>query len=496
MKKNGNFYQTTALVTFFGVAERALGFLYRIVLARLLGAEGLGLYQIALSHFSFFRTLGGGGLPVTTSRLVAKERAQQGGNEGGVLIVAGLISLGITLPLTLLFCLLPWTTPTLKILFIGLSLTCLYAIVKGFFWGKNKFLIPALLEFGEEIVGVIAGVLLLRCLGQYATAESGANFAAIACVIACAVSFFIALPLLFTIPKKERQVRALKPLFKEVAFAALPVTAMRAGSSLISSLIAILFPAMLMKAGASAEEATAAFGVATGMAFPLLSMPMTLVGSFALVLMPRLSHDYYQGNDEKVHQNVERGLTCAVYIACLLLPFFAVFGENIGLLTYDNLLAGEMLKYCCPLLLPMSFCMITNTALNSMGQEKKTLGYYLIGAAGTILCVLLLPQFLGVYAYAVGLFVQFVVVATLGAVSLFRRWKPTRFFLRKILLSLAFTLPVLLLGWGCLPLFARFCGVYLCMGLTAGVMVVAYVALYLAFGLISPKFARKILPKG
>jgi len=155
-----------------------------------------------------------------------------------------------------------------------------------------------------------------------------------------------------------------------------------------------------------------------------------------------------------------------------------------------------MLKYCCPLLLPMSFCMITNTALNSMGQEKKTLGYYLIGAAGTILCVLLLPQFLGVYAYAVGLFVQFVVVATLGAVSLFRRWKPTRFFLRKILLSLAFTLPVLLLGWGCLPLFARFCGVYLCMGLTAGVMVVAYVALYLAFGLISPKFARKILPKG
>ena len=54
MKNQGNFYKTTALVTFFSVAERALGFLYRIVLARLLGAEGLGLYQIALSHFTFF----------------------------------------------------------------------------------------------------------------------------------------------------------------------------------------------------------------------------------------------------------------------------------------------------------------------------------------------------------------------------------------------------------------------------------------------------------
>lgn len=61
-------YTTASLVTALSVAERGLGFLYRIVLSRLIGAEGLGLYQVALSLFSVFLTLGTGGIPVTVSR--------------------------------------------------------------------------------------------------------------------------------------------------------------------------------------------------------------------------------------------------------------------------------------------------------------------------------------------------------------------------------------------------------------------------------------------
>ena len=188
MNVKGNFYQTTALVTFCSVAERALGFLYRIVLARLLGAEGLGLYQIALSHFALFRTLGGGGLPVCTSRLVARESSSTIDNSGSVLTAASTLSLLITLPLGLIFCLLPFPTSSLKLLLVALPFTCLYAVVKGFFWGKNQFLFPALLEMSEEILTVLAGVLLLRLFGKDCTATSSANLAIIACVIGCILS--------------------------------------------------------------------------------------------------------------------------------------------------------------------------------------------------------------------------------------------------------------------------------------------------------------------
>ena len=42
------FYKTATLVTGLSVAERTLGFLYRMILARMVGAEGLGVYQVAL----------------------------------------------------------------------------------------------------------------------------------------------------------------------------------------------------------------------------------------------------------------------------------------------------------------------------------------------------------------------------------------------------------------------------------------------------------------
>ena len=79
MKKN--IYRTAAVVTGLSIAERALGFLYRIVLSRLIGAEGLGLYQVALSVFSVFITLGTGGIPITVSRLISKNKA--GGSAKG-----------------------------------------------------------------------------------------------------------------------------------------------------------------------------------------------------------------------------------------------------------------------------------------------------------------------------------------------------------------------------------------------------------------------------
>ena len=70
-------YANTSIVTILSVAERGLGFLYRIVLSRLLGAEGLGIYQVALSLFAFFLTIGSGGIPITVSRIITKNKAKK-----------------------------------------------------------------------------------------------------------------------------------------------------------------------------------------------------------------------------------------------------------------------------------------------------------------------------------------------------------------------------------------------------------------------------------
>ncbi len=166
-------YKNASIVTAMSVAERALGFLYRIVLSRLIGAEGLGLYQVALSLFALFSTLATGGIPITVSRMIAKSKAEKEKNGENSVLSAGLyVSLLIALPLCLLLIAFGGKIPFLfsderaflvfRILLIGLSFSCVYAVIRGYFWGNKRFFIASILEMTEEIVMVLVGVFLLR----------------------------------------------------------------------------------------------------------------------------------------------------------------------------------------------------------------------------------------------------------------------------------------------------------------------------------------------
>ena len=70
-----NIYKSAAQVTVLSTVEKALSFFYRIILSRIIGAEGIGIYQICLSVFAVFLTAASSGVPVTVSRLIAKSNA-------------------------------------------------------------------------------------------------------------------------------------------------------------------------------------------------------------------------------------------------------------------------------------------------------------------------------------------------------------------------------------------------------------------------------------
>ena len=136
VKQKSNPFGTASVVTTLSVAERALGFLYRIVLSRLIGAEGLGLYQVALSLFSVFLTIGTGGIPITVSRLISKSKAENNPKGERAATSAGFVlSLILTLPAAVLLGIfaqhLPFlfsddrAVPVFKVLLLGLVFSSL-----------------------------------------------------------------------------------------------------------------------------------------------------------------------------------------------------------------------------------------------------------------------------------------------------------------------------------------------------------------------------------
>ncbi len=419
-------YANASIVTGLSVAERSLGFLYRILLSRLIGAEGLGLYQVALSLFSLFLTLGTGGIPITVSRMISKSKAENNRRGESRSVGAGVAA---CLLLTLPVCLLLWvfggrmhflfadgrTFSVFRILLLGLCFSSVYAVIRGSWWGNKEFLAPSIVEIAEEAVMVIVGIALLQTVPSPLI---GAKKAAWAVVLSYLFSFSFSLVWFFVRGGKISAPKThLKPLFT----ASMPITAVRASGSLVNSAVAVLLPLMLIKAGFAESEALKIFGVVSGMVLPVLFVPSTIIGSIALVLVPELSEDFYRKNYQRLYANLARGLKFSFLISCALLPFFFTLGEDLGALAFSNPTAGRMIKHGCFILIPMSLTMISNAMLNSMGFEKQTFFFYFIGAAALLVCVLFLPGVCGGYAYLIGLGLSFTATALCNLVFLHKK---------------------------------------------------------------------------
>ena len=413
------------MVTVLSCIERGLGFGYRIFLSRTVGSEGLGLYQIALSLIGVLITLSASGIPITVSRLMIKSKATGSVSGENKAVSAGILtSLFISIPITALFFIFNnslsaiFADPRCNTLFLiilpGVGITSIYAVIRGFFWGNKSFYTYSILELLEEIVMIVCGVFLI-IKGQ--TIFQKSIYASVAVLISYIFSFIVSTAIFvakggkFTNPREQ-----LRPLISS----SLPITFMRTVSSLTSSLIALILPAILITTGLDRQTAISQFGVISGMAMPLLFIPSTLIGSFSLVLAPELSESFYKKNTNKINAGVEKSLLYSLLISVFVIPAFAGTGEYIGRLIYNNSLAGVYVRNSAFVMIPMSITIISTSLLNSMGFERKTLVYFLIGSAFLLASIIGLPFLIGNYSLIVGYLLSFSITAVLNVLLLKR----------------------------------------------------------------------------
>lgn len=422
-----NIYRSAAQVTVFSTVEKTLSFFYRIILTRIIGAEGLGIYQICLTVFSVFLTAAASGVPVTVSRLMAKSGAKNDMTGKHAAVTAGVLcTLAVTVPAALILFFgrnafgFLFSDARCRDLFIlllpGLVITSVYAVIRGSFWGNKQFLPYSIIELAEDAVMVVTGTILVWGVTDPVT---GAKNAIIAVIISYVFSF--AASLIWYFRKGGKFVnpkRQLKPLISSAA----PITAMRTSTSLLNSAVAVILPAILMSAcGMTNSEAISLYGVAAGMAIPMLFIPSSFIGSIAVVVAPELSENFYSGRQKSVRYDVEKSVKAAVFIATMLMPVLFVLGRPISDLLYSNELCGEMVTRSAFLMLPLCVVMITNTILNSMNCEKLTLVFFAAGAAAMIICIVTLTGVMGAYSYIVGMALSNVITAVLNLILLRRK---------------------------------------------------------------------------
>ena len=433
-------------MTVFGALERFLGFLYRVYLSRSIGAEGLGIYQIALSVIGVLMTLSASGIPITVSRLMLKERANADrAGEADVISSGILTSLIISVPAVLaLYLFKNALSPlfadercylVLEIMLPGVVITGVYAVIRGFFWGNRFYFTYAVIEFLEEAVMVAVGIIIVK---KATNVFDGAKRAGISVFVSYVFSFVVS-SVVFVLKsgRLTNPVRKLRPLIASSS----PITAMRTLTSFFGSVIAVLLPQRLIRYGASAPAALAAFGEMSGMALPMIALPSTFIGSFALVVSPEISEAFYKGDKTKLRSEMERALKFSVVLSVLVIPVFIGCGKEIGEFVYSSATAGTYLAVSAITMLPMSVSMMTNSLLNSVNKERFTLVCYLASSAFTFLSIVFLPKYLGVYSLVAGYLAGYAVVGVINLIALDRFCEKKLPFKRTIFLSAASILP-------------------------------------------------------
>lgn len=488
------FFQTVALVSVFSISEKILGFLYRIYLSHSIGAEGIGIYSVALSIFGLLYTLCCSGVPITVSRLMTKYRAEKKTLKVAKVITAGLsFALLTSIPVCLIFY---FSGSAFSFLFAderslhvflvllpGLVFTCVYSVLRGVFWGNKDFFPYSVIELLEEICMIIVGVILISLSTDV---YQGAYRAGVAVLISYVFSFTLAVVVFFLRKNKlKNPLSEFKPLLKS----ATPVTAMRTAGSFATSLVSIVLPLRLISAGYSEVQTMRAFGAVVGQAFPILSIPTTLIGSFTLVLIPEIAENYYNKRHFYLKRDVEKAIKFTSLLTFIFIPVFFVCGEEIGIIFFGEYECGKYVTATSFLMIFMSLSSLSTSILNSMGLETKTLVFYVVGGALMLLSIWFLPKYVGIYALIIGFAMVYGITTILNLRLLNKNCAQKPRYQKFLITSALLTLPSILFGIMLerlmLPTFGTVLTLFCCAFLTA----VFNVLLYFGFGLITFKNA-------
>jgi stage V sporulation protein B len=411
---------------------RMLGFVYRVILSRIIGPQGMGLVQLVFPVFHIAITLTVAGLPIAVSRLVSEKKAK--GDLRGVrqtMFVTLLLAAGISLAITLtaLFNLDfiaeniikdARTKAALFVLFPCITLIGLGAVIKGFFYGLKDIHPPALAEIIEQLARMALAISLLYWL------VPKDNYALAAALVMLGTVFGEMASLLFLHYKYHNTTRALfakQPLlggsnkiFRAVLAIALPITATRLINSLMNAVNSIMIPQRLIASGMLQEEAVGLFGIMSGMVMPLLFLPFTITNALTVVIIPNLSENMALKNWREIHDKVSKAILITCLTAFPSTALLVSLGKPIGDALYRQPMVGA-------LLVPISFSLLLHALqhtcsgiLNGLGKQTRGAVHFLIGSAIQLLCTyfLLANPSIRIYGIIIGVTLSSFTVCTLN----------------------------------------------------------------------------------
>ncbi|MFY2154829.1 stage V sporulation protein B [Cytobacillus firmus] len=426
------FLKGTMILLAAGLVTRVLGFINRIVIARFIGEEGVGLYMMAFPTMILVVTITQLGLPVAISKNVAEAEAR--GDTAKIKKIL-IVSLATTISLSIVF------TPALILLAPLLSETlftdnrthlplmaiapivpiiAVSSVIRGYFQGRQNMKPAAYSQMIEQVVRISLIALMTKAFLPY-----GIEYAAAGAMLAAVIGELASLLYLMTTFKLKKKFRVRKQFFKyvssgkstfnELMTVALPTTGSRMIGSVAWFFEPIVVAQSLALAGVAAVAATKQYGALTGFAMPLLMLPSFITYSLSTSLVPAISEANSQNNMRLIEYRLQQALRFAFITGGLAVVVLYVLSDQLMEVMYGSSSGSHFIKLMAPFFLFYYYQGPLQATLQALNLARAAMINSLIGAVVKTAVIFLLasqPAF-GINGVAMGILTGTVLVTML-----------------------------------------------------------------------------------
>ncbi|WP_101772535.1 putative polysaccharide biosynthesis protein [Peptostreptococcus faecalis] len=414
--KKNTFLMGTLILGAAGVIIKILGAVFRIPLGHFIGAEGMGYYQTAYPVYALFLTLATAGFPTAIAKLVS-EQAALGNHKGAneifkithiMLFLTGLISF-----LVLFFGAEyivtnvqhnPNAVTAMRAIAPALLIVPSMSAYRGYYQGYQQMSRIAISQIVEQMFRVFLGLTLAYILMKSMGAKYGAAGGISGATIGALCSFlFLALIYFKDTKQRKEQIKnsvgyvkqSTSSIIKKIIWVVVPISIGACVMPLVNVVDTVIVISRLEAAGYTWMSANSMLGQLTGMAMPIIVMPMIFTTAIGMSLVPAISESYTLKKYDEARRNAKIAfkitlllvLPCAFGLASLASPLMELLYPK-----QPSNVVGLMLFALAPACVFLGLLYTFNGILQGMGKP-------------------MVP----VYALLCGIFVKVVVSYTLTA---------------------------------------------------------------------------------
>lgn len=334
MKKD-NLMKGALTLSIGAILAKIFSAIYRIGLTRILGGEGIGLYQLVFPLYSLCVVLATAGLPMAISKVIAKSKNQ------GKSVVKKCLLFVMIVSLILSFILLTCSKglarlqgeEAISICYIILApsiiLVSACSVLRGYFQGVGDFTPSAISNIVEQFVKLCIGLILsLSLIGISLVASI------IGAMISIVVSEIISLLVLFIYYRKNKGKEdnqsnlEMKSLLKDI----LPITLTNIIMPITTFIDSILV-VNLLNINFTQSTSVFLYGLESGAVSSLISLPTIFSFAIASVILPNITSN-------KTGENKSFVLSISIKIILIItIPFvlcFALIPDRLISLLYGD----------------------------------------------------------------------------------------------------------------------------------------------------------------